>query len=65
MSAEATNQIHLIKSRELIAMADRLTQEYAELRELSCVLRNESRQLSDDSYVLRRIGTRLLWDESS
>ena len=64
MSAETSQQIHLIKSRELIAMADRLTQEYAELRELSRVLRSESRQLSDDSYVLRRIGTNLMWDES-
>jgi hypothetical protein len=64
MSAETSHQIHLIKSRELIVIADRLTQEYAELSEVSRVLRNESRQLSDDSYVLRRIGNRLLWDES-
>ena len=58
------SQTQLTKSRELIAMADRLTQEYAELREMSHVLRKESRQLSEDSYVLRRIGTRLIWDDT-
>ena len=59
-----SSQTQLTKSRELIAMADRLTREYAELRETSHVLRKESRQLSEDSYVLRRIGIRLIWEES-
>lgn len=44
-------------------MADRLTQQYAELRELSKVLRKESRQLSEDSHILRRVSTGLLWRE--
>lgn len=57
------SQLPLAKSRELIAMTDRLTQEYAELRELSRVLRKESRQLSEDSNVLRRISTGLIWGE--
>jgi hypothetical protein len=64
MSAKSAYQTDLTKSRELIAVAERLTQEYAELRELSRDLRNESRQLSDDSYVLRRIGTALMCRES-
>ena len=64
MSSEPSDQIHMNKSRELIAMADRLTQEYADLRELSRVLRKESRQLSEDSNVLRRMSTALLWRES-
>jgi len=54
-------QTHLNKSRELIALTDRLAQEYAELQELSRVLRKESRQLSEDSNVLRRASTDLLW----
>jgi len=61
MSSEHSHQTHLNRSRELIALTDRLTQEYAELQELSRVLRNESRQLREDSYVLRRVGTDLLW----
>lgn len=62
MPTEPVHQTHLNKSRELIAIADRLTREYAELREQSQVLRQESRQLSADSDVLRRVSTRLLWD---
>ena len=61
MPSEPSDQTHLNKSRELIALTDRLTQEYAELQELSRVLRKESTQLRDDSYVLRRISTDLLW----
>ena len=61
MSTEHSHHTDLNKSRELIALADRLTQEYAELRELFLVLRQESRQLSEDSNVLRRTSTRLLW----
>ena len=64
MPIESSHQTDLNKSRELIAMADRLTREYAELREQSHLLRMESRQLSEDSYVLRRIGTGLMWGES-
>ena len=64
MSADPAHQTQLTKSRELIATANRLTQEYAELRELSHALRKESRELSEDSSVLRRIGIRLIWDDS-
>ena len=65
MPNEPSHQTHLNKSRELIALTDRLTQEYAELQQLSRVLRKESRQLSEDSYILRRVGTALLWDEKT
>ena len=61
MSSKPTYQPHLNKSRELIAQANRLNQEYAELRELSLVLRKESRQLSDDPDLLRRFSISLLW----
>lgn len=64
MSIEPSYQTHLNKSRELIDMVDRLTREYAELRELSRVLRRESRQLRDDSYALRRMLTGLIPPES-
>ena len=64
MPIESSHQTDLTKSRKLIEMADRLTREYAELWELSHLLRKESRQLSEDSYVLRRIGTGLILDGS-
>lgn len=64
MPNESSHQTHLNKSRELIALTERLRQEYSELEELSRVLRKESRQLSEDSHVLRRISTALLWDEN-
>jgi len=60
MPNEPSPQIHLNKSRELIAVTDRLAEEYAELKELSRVLRRDSTQLRDDSYVLRRASTALL-----
>ena len=41
------------------ALANVLKQKYAELIETSVVLRKESRQLREDSKVLRRIGTKL------
>ena len=63
MSGEASQHTHLTKSRELIEIANRLTQEYAELREASKMLRKDSRQLSEDSTILRRISTRLIWGE--
>ena len=64
MATEHSHQTHLIKSRELIAIADRLNEEYAALQELSRVLRRDSMQLSEDSRILRRQSTRLLWNEN-
>ena len=63
MPIDHSHHIDLNKSRELIALAERLTPEYAELRAASLVLRKESRQLREDSNVLRRASTRLLWRE--
>ena len=65
MPSEPPYQTHLNKSRELIELANRLNQEYAELRQLSLVLRKESRQLSEDSDLLRRFSTGLLWGKNS
>lgn len=64
MPTEPAYQTHLNKSQELIAMVDRLNSEKTELLELSRVLRKESRQLSEDSHVLRWISTSLLWREN-
>ena len=61
MANEPSHQTHVNKSRELIALTDRLAQEYAELQELSRVLRIESTRLREDSQVLRRARTNLLW----
>jgi hypothetical protein len=65
MPSEPSHQTHLQKSRELIVLAARLVEEYAELQKLSRALRKESRQLSEDSHVLRRLSTRLLRDENT
>ena len=60
MPSQSSHQTHLNKTRDLIALTERLTQEYAELKELSRVLRTESRQLCEDSRVLRRMSAEVI-----
>ena len=47
------------RRRELIAFADWLKQEYAQLIETSILLRKESKELRDESQTLRRAGVEL------
>ena len=52
-----TNLKH--RSRELHAFAAQLNEEYAQLLETSLILRQESRELSHESHVLRQALVRL------